>query len=43
MNRFFINIIKQFFHLIDEKTIKDFYKIDMDLKPVVIDLSDIYT
>jgi len=42
INRFYISIIKQFFLLVDQKTIKDFYNINVDLKPTIIDLKDIY-
>jgi len=42
MNTFFVKVIKQFYLLVDDKHLKDFTKLNIEVKPILEDLHDIY-
>jgi hypothetical protein len=42
MNTFFVKIIKQFYLLVDDKYLKDFTKLNIEVKPILEDLHDVY-
>lgn len=42
MNTFFVKVIKQFYLLVDDKYLKDFTRLNIEVKPILEDLHDIY-